>query len=415
MEAEVTKSVKELGLSVTLSLGKNLADDDGRNYRTVLKESNRCYSGSGFSEMSMPKYHRSLPKESEENTVWGLSANLDFFDHSPDLSLSVSLPGCSNKRRKSLNSDSVFAAAEILTMMKNLPRFPAAEIGEQKPLGILLAPEMKLFNSFQPKKLRTNLKRKSRPSDDSQKIGLITLCQAADVKREIDNCPWSIKKRLTTSDVNHLSRLLIGKEVAKAKILAHLTENEECTVHTRDGLRVVIWDCDTNTSHPLVFKNIVSTRSYVFIDNWIKQNSIDATLVLVFVLVFLKRRCRNIITLSRKKPKKIRFGAYQPTSISLTIPLICPSLFNLPGCSSKRRKFLHSDSVFAAAEILTGMKNLPRFPPAEITEEKSLGILSAPDIELFNSSHPKKIKTYLKRKSKPSDYVRLLLGSLVRI
>ncbi|GMH09825.1 hypothetical protein Nepgr_011666 [Nepenthes gracilis] len=261
MEAQVTNSEKELGLSLTLS----------RNYRTVLKESNRCYSGSGFSEMSMPKYHRSLPKESEENTVWGLSANLHLFDHSPDLSLFLSLPGCSNKRRKSRHSDSVLAAAKILMMMKNLPRFPAAEIGEEKPLGILPAPEMKLFNFSHPKKLRTNLKRKSRPSGDTQKIGLITLCKAADVKREIDNSSWSIKKRLTTSDVNHLSRLLLGKEVAKAKILAHLTDNEACTVHTRDGLRVVIWDCDTKTSHLLVFKNIESTRSYVFIDNWRKQ------------------------------------------------------------------------------------------------------------------------------------------------
>ncbi|GMH30907.1 hypothetical protein Nepgr_032750 [Nepenthes gracilis] len=271
MEAQDTNSVKVPGLSLTLSLGKNSADDDGRNYRTVLKEPKRCYSGSGFSEMSMPKYHQSLAKESEENTVWGLSANLDLFDHSPDLSLALSLPGFSNKRRKSQHSDPVFAAAEILTMMKNLPRLPTAEIGEEKSMRILSGPEMTLFNSPHPKKIRTIRKRKSRPSDDTQRIGIITLCEAAEVKRKIDKCPWTIKKRLTTSDVNHLSRLLIGREVARAKILAHLTENEAHTVHTRDGLRVAIWDCDTNTLHPLVFKNIESTRSYVFIDNWIKQ------------------------------------------------------------------------------------------------------------------------------------------------
>ncbi|GMH17044.1 hypothetical protein Nepgr_018885 [Nepenthes gracilis] len=189
MEAQIKILGRKPALTLSPSLGNNSADDYGQIHSKVTKESNRCYSGSGFSETSVPQYHHNLPKEAEENTVWELSTNLDLFNHSPDLPPSLSLTGCSCKSRKSLHSDSVFATAEILTMMKYLPRFPPAEATVEKPLGFLSAPKIKLFNSSHPKKIRTNLKRKSRSASDFGRIEKFRNRKAEELKQENNNFP----------------------------------------------------------------------------------------------------------------------------------------------------------------------------------------------------------------------------------
>ncbi|KAK9178842.1 hypothetical protein WN943_028036 [Citrus x changshan-huyou] len=38
-----------------------------------------------------------------------------------------------------------------------------------------------------------------------------------------------------------------------------------------EGLRVSVWDCDTNSMHCLVFKKWATSKSYVLINHWTKD------------------------------------------------------------------------------------------------------------------------------------------------
>ncbi|XP_057452326.1 putative B3 domain-containing protein At1g78640 [Lotus japonicus] len=82
--------------------------------------------------------------------------------------------------------------------------------------------------------------------------------------------PWKITKKLTQSDLGYLSRLLISKDLAEDLVLPVLTPEQRVALY-QNGTQILIWDMDTQSLHYLVFKFWVSSRSYVFIDNWTKD------------------------------------------------------------------------------------------------------------------------------------------------
>ncbi|XP_057432304.1 putative B3 domain-containing protein At1g78640 [Lotus japonicus] len=82
--------------------------------------------------------------------------------------------------------------------------------------------------------------------------------------------PWNIKKKLTESDLGYLSRLLINKDLTENLVLPVLTPEQRVALY-QNGTKILIWDMDTQSLHYLVFKFWVSSRSYVFIDNWTKN------------------------------------------------------------------------------------------------------------------------------------------------
>ncbi|CAK8570544.1 unnamed protein product [Lathyrus sativus] len=77
--------------------------------------------------------------------------------------------------------------------------------------------------------------------------------------------PWKIKKVLTLSDVGYNSRLLLKKELAKEWIVPFLNKAEA----EKDGVKVAVFDVDTQSLRSLVFKIWPSNGSHVFIDTWI--------------------------------------------------------------------------------------------------------------------------------------------------
>ncbi|KAG4982747.1 hypothetical protein AAZX31_10G098800 [Glycine max] len=100
------------------------------------------------------------------------------------------------------------------------------------------------------------------------------LCNKANVgsrnkklKNEDDEV-WKIKKVLKESDVGSMSRLILTREMAEKFVLPVLGDDAD---QIDSGVSVQIWDADTNSMHSLVFKRWVSSRSYVFIGNWIKD------------------------------------------------------------------------------------------------------------------------------------------------
>ncbi|XP_061341630.1 B3 domain-containing protein At2g33720-like [Gastrolobium bilobum] len=74
-----------------------------------------------------------------------------------------------------------------------------------------------------------------------------------------------IKKVLNGSDLGNMRRLLLPKDFAENLVVPVLDGDVE------RGVQVDIWDVDTASIHSLIFKKWVSSRSYVFIGNWVKD------------------------------------------------------------------------------------------------------------------------------------------------
>ncbi|MED6155802.1 hypothetical protein PIB30_008704 [Stylosanthes scabra] len=78
--------------------------------------------------------------------------------------------------------------------------------------------------------------------------------------------PWKLKKVLNGSDAGIMSRLLLLKDMAEkllvdVVVITTMTKNESSWSY-------VLW---THLMHTLVFKRCGSSRSYVFIGNWVKD------------------------------------------------------------------------------------------------------------------------------------------------
>ncbi|KAK8545189.1 hypothetical protein V6N13_066483 [Hibiscus sabdariffa] len=78
--------------------------------------------------------------------------------------------------------------------------------------------------------------------------------------------PWCIKKKIVTSDLSDMSRLLLAKKLAESHILPHWDDDRRAQIHT--GVPVSVYDCDTNDEYAMDFKRW-KNGAYVFIKKWI--------------------------------------------------------------------------------------------------------------------------------------------------
>ncbi|KAL4339402.1 hypothetical protein GQ457_08G000610 [Hibiscus cannabinus] len=78
--------------------------------------------------------------------------------------------------------------------------------------------------------------------------------------------PWCIKKKIVTSDLSDMSRLLLAKKLAESHILPHWDDERRAQIHT--GVPVSVYDCDTNDEYAMDFKRW-KNGAYVFIKKWI--------------------------------------------------------------------------------------------------------------------------------------------------
>ncbi|GAB4853660.1 hypothetical protein Ancab_017850 [Ancistrocladus abbreviatus] len=68
---------------------------------------------------------------------------------------------------------------------------------------------------------------------------------------------------------NRVPRLLISKTVVNAYLLPELeTQEKRDWVCNKGGLKVMVWDFDTETQHPLTLEYWKLSRSYVFKSGW---------------------------------------------------------------------------------------------------------------------------------------------------
>ncbi|XP_039158591.1 gibberellin 2-beta-dioxygenase 7-like [Eucalyptus grandis] len=82
--------------------------------------------------------------------------------------------------------------------------------------------------------------------------------------------PWKIRKKLTESDLGHLSRLLLPRGCVKTHVLRWMGEEMVGQVESKDGMEVVVRDADTGDEHRLVFRYWASSRSYLLNGDWNK-------------------------------------------------------------------------------------------------------------------------------------------------
>ncbi|XP_061338380.1 uncharacterized protein LOC133285208 [Gastrolobium bilobum] len=81
------------------------------------------------------------------------------------------------------------------------------------------------------------------------------------------------KKRKMSEETSVAARKKVCGERSWGSLPKDLAENLVVPVLDGDvekGVQVEIWDMDTASIHSLVFKKWVSSRSYVFIGNWVK-------------------------------------------------------------------------------------------------------------------------------------------------
>ena len=71
--------------------------------------------------------------------------------------------------------------------------------------------------------------------------------------------PWVMKKKITVSDIDSLSRLLIAKDLVKEHILPQW--DPSFIEGIKDGVAFAVWDFDTKTEHQLRFKQWSSNGS----------------------------------------------------------------------------------------------------------------------------------------------------------
>ncbi|KAK3430386.1 hypothetical protein EUGRSUZ_E01937 [Eucalyptus grandis] len=82
--------------------------------------------------------------------------------------------------------------------------------------------------------------------------------------------PWKIKKKLTKSDLGHLSRLLLPWGCVKIHVRDWMSPEMVERIESKDGMGVVVRDADTGDEHWLVFRYWESSKSYVLNGNWNK-------------------------------------------------------------------------------------------------------------------------------------------------
>ncbi|XP_071723449.1 gibberellin 2-beta-dioxygenase 6-like [Rutidosis leptorrhynchoides] len=82
--------------------------------------------------------------------------------------------------------------------------------------------------------------------------------------------PWRIRKKLTKSDLDQLSRLLLPQDCVKAHVLRWMKKEMVGKVESKEGMEVDVINEDTGGEHRLVFRYWASSGCYVLNGGWSK-------------------------------------------------------------------------------------------------------------------------------------------------
>lgn len=83
--------------------------------------------------------------------------------------------------------------------------------------------------------------------------------------------PWKIRKKLTESDVNGSSRLLIPSSLVMEHILPFLSFGDILKIENSENVSVNVWDDDTDSEHRVKFKKWSSSQAFVLTGQWTEE------------------------------------------------------------------------------------------------------------------------------------------------
>ncbi|KAM7254513.1 hypothetical protein ACFE04_003893 [Oxalis oulophora] len=142
------------------------------------------------------------------------------------------------------------ASLQIYSASKNITKLSKQEIEEELKQREVVA-RISLMKHYTTK-----------DEDEEKKLGLSTKLALAYPH------PLKITKTLTRSDLNNLCRLLIGESQIHNYVFPSWSAEDVNKVRRKVGLKVDVWDENTNSQHTLVLKLWGKWKGYVFIGRW---------------------------------------------------------------------------------------------------------------------------------------------------
>ncbi|CAN8275861.1 unnamed protein product [Cochlearia groenlandica] len=138
--------------------------------------------------------------------------------------------------------------------------------------SMMLNLDISLAKTYENLKTHTCLSSQKPKEEDSRKIKKMKQTKFFIMELDLNFPPTTIIKELTTSDVGNLSRLMLETSQVERHILSNLSQDVQRTIQEGNGVRLNVYDYDTDTYHFLIMKRMVkTTRSYVLNNTWIKE------------------------------------------------------------------------------------------------------------------------------------------------
>ncbi|KAM7254528.1 hypothetical protein ACFE04_003908 [Oxalis oulophora] len=142
------------------------------------------------------------------------------------------------------------ASLQIYSASKNITKLSKQEMEEELKQREVVA-RISLMKHYTTK-----------DEDEEKKLGLSTKLALAYPH------PFKITKTLTRSDLYNLCRLLIGESLIHNYVFPSWSAKDVNKVRRKVGLKVDVWDENTNSQHTLVLKLWGKWKGYVFIGRW---------------------------------------------------------------------------------------------------------------------------------------------------
>nr|DAD22885.1 TPA_asm: hypothetical protein HUJ06_024348 [Nelumbo nucifera] len=88
--------------------------------------------------------------------------------------------------------------------------------------------------------------------------------ERGDQKLKLHEDPWVLRKTLTISDVDNLSRLMLKKALVQAHVLPFMEGEQVEEVNNGAGMQVQIKDLDTGSDHELMLRMWPGSRRFLY-------------------------------------------------------------------------------------------------------------------------------------------------------
>lgn len=201
------------------------------------------------------KFKKSLPQNQEDES-WTISVK-------PNSQATTSSANSTDRKRKNPDDDEEVSLTQLtLSCGTSLPWKKTKVVRDVNKFSRSAIPAKPMSrNDFLASRIASFRHVSPEEEEEDRRMGVTT-------RLALYYDPWTIKKRLTESDLGNLSRLLLGKELVETHVIPMLGPVRAKEIQTEKGTGVTIWDCDRDSEHELTLKRWSTNKSYVLINGW---------------------------------------------------------------------------------------------------------------------------------------------------